>query len=233
MPPQPNARHSNADGGKGRADHPDTRNEYGAQPRPTTRKSQGLNSTQTGFKPETSIATPVFQAGLATRLQSRCYLSEYVKKQLIHKHEKPIRDKHDEDVKALGEGSTGAHPGHDGIPDRNSLEETARAGLQAGLKAVQPAIATELKALDDLITSEYQPLIRMYMINDVKNRLATLKRDKESRARGQPVMFTRAEVAEAEEVWKAKRISLGLPLEGNLDDLDPGEMVREQSEGMI
>ena len=40
-------------------------------------------------------------------------------------------------------------------------------------------------------------------------------------------------MAEAEEVWKAKRISLGLPLEGDLDDLDPGEMVREQSEGMI
>lgn len=85
--------------------------------------------------------------------------------------------------------------------DQNALEEATRVKLHAGLKAVQPTIARELKVVEDLIVSEYEPLVR----KKARNRLATLKRDKKSRARGQPVMFTRAEVAEAKEVWKARR----------------------------
>ena len=65
--------------------------------------------------------------------------------------------------------------------------------------------------------TEYEPLVRKYLIEEAQNRLATLKRDNASRARGQPVIFTRAEVAEADKVWKAKRTALRLPLEGDLD----------------
>ena len=46
-------------------------------------------------------------------------------------------------------------------------------------------------------------------------------------------MFTGEEVAEADEAWKAMRITLGLPLEGDLDDLDPGEIIREQREPIM
>lgn len=38
------------------------------------------------------------------------------------------------------------------------------------------------------------------------------------------------ELAKADEVWKAKRTALRLPLKSNLDDLDPGEIVRDQRE---
>ena len=233
MPPLPSARRSMADSGRGSADHLDSHNYEGAQPKQITRQSQDLNPRPTGLKSETSTEVPEFQAGLETRLQSRSYLSEDVKKKIIQKHEKPVFDKYAEDLNALREGHEGAQPAQAGVADQNRLEEAARAKLQAGLMAVQPAMAQELKALEGLIIAEYEPLVRTYLIDQAKNRLATLKRDNASRARGRPVKFTRAEVAEAGEVWKAKRIALGLPLEGHLDDLDPGEIVSGPTEGEI
>ena len=126
---------------------------------------------------------------------SRYYLLEYAKKQITEKHEKPVLDEYHEDLNALRQA---------GVMDRSSLEDTARVKFQARLNAVQPATAAEFKALEDLIISEYEPLVRKHLIDEAKNRLATLKRDNASRARRQPVRFTRAEVAEAGEVWKAK-----------------------------
>lgn len=51
----------------------------------------------------------------------------------------------------------------------------------------------------DLLSSEYQPLDEEIAtrVDGLRRRLATLKRDNETRARGEPVVFTRAEVAEA------------------------------------
>ena len=199
----------------------------------TTSTSHGLNSRQAAFQSETSTAVPEFQAGDATRTQSRCYLSEYAEKRLFQKHEQPLYDEYDKDINVLREGREEADPGPAGATDQNALEEAAKAKLQAGLKAVQPAIADELHAKEELIISEYQTMARNYEIDQCRNRLATLKRDNRRRAWEQPLKFTRAEVAEAHEDWKAKRTALGLPLEGDLDDLDPGDIVREQSEGTV
>ena len=156
----------------------------------------------------------------------RCYLLEYVKKQTIKKHEKPVLDEYHKDVSALREGGEESTSFLAGVTDQNRLEEAARAKAQAGLKAVQPALAAELKALEDLIVSECEPLVRKYLTE----RLATLKRDNASSAR-QPALFTREVIAGAGEAWEANRIASGLPIEGDLDDLDPGEIVRGPTEG--
>ena len=167
------------------------------------------------------------------------YLSEYVKKQTIKKHEKPILDEHHKGLSALRERHEGSTSFLAGVRDQNRLEEAARVKFQAGLKAVQPAIAAELKTLEDLIASEKEPLVREHKIDQAielakdvaKDRLVTLKRDRASRARGQPALATREEVAGAGKAWEASRIALGLPIEGDLDDLDPGEIVRGPTAG--
>ena len=64
-------------------------------------QSQDLHSRQAAFHSETSTDAPEFQAGMATRLQSCCYLSEYAKKQLIRKHKKPLHDEHSKDLDEL------------------------------------------------------------------------------------------------------------------------------------
>lgn len=149
------------------------------------------------------------------------HLFDYITKKVVNKHEKPIRDDYDEDLKALGQGRKDTHPEHAGAMDRKSLEETARLKLHAGLETVQPAIAEEIKPFADLIVSEYQLAGRADKIRALEERVATLKRDNEKRARRQRVKFTRAEVKGAHEAWVAKRTSLGLPLDGDLDDLAP------------
>ena len=220
MPSLPSARRP-TNSGKGRADHL------------YTQISKDINSRQAAFHSETSTDAPDFQAGMETRLQSCCYLSEYAKKRLIQKHEKPVHDQYSKDLDELRTPCEEAHSAPAEAMDQNGLEEAARVNLHAGLKAVQPAIVRELKVVEDLMVLEYEPLVRKYKINQVKNRLATLKRDKKARKRGKPAMFTRAEVAEADKAWKAKRTASGLPLEGDSDDLEPGEIVREQNEGRI
>ena len=48
---------------------------------------------------------------------------------------------------------------------------------------------------------------------------------------GKEQLATRAVVARAFRDWPAKRNPSGLPVDGDCDDLDPGEIVREQEEG--
>lgn len=164
---------------------------------------------------------------------SRYYLSEYAEKQIIKKHQKPVLDEYHKDLSALRQRQAGAQPTQAGLTDQNRLEEAAKAKCQAGLKAVQSAITQELKPLEDRIISEYDLFVRKHDIEQEENKLATLLRDNASRGRRRPVRFTREEKAKAEEDWEAERLASGLPIEGDLDDLDPGEVARGQTEGKI
>lgn len=220
MPQLSRARQSKADSvlGKRSRVEQESSDDEPAGSRPTTRKSNGQTSQQ-GSVPEASMANK----GSLTSPKPHSHLLDYIAKKVANKHDKPFRDDYNEDLKALGEGRKDAHPGQAGAMDRKSLKETAKLKLQAGLESVQPAIAKEIEPFVDIIVSEYQLKERADTIKGLEKRLATLKRDNATRARGKRVKFTRAEVEEAHEVWVAKRTSLGLPLDGDLDDLAPQE----------
>lgn len=212
-----------ADSVKGSADHLDTSGGEMAHPPPATRKSKAPASKQKGPVPPTEA--PMSEAKNPTSPEPRSYLLELLKKKIIEKHEKPVRHEYHEDLKALGQGRGNAHSGHAAAWDWKSLEETATLKMQAG---PQSDIAKDFQTYMDLLISEYQPFAgRVTAIDEMRRRVATIKRDNETRARGEPVMFTRAEVAEAHKVWEAKRIALGLPVQGDCDDLAPPERVDE------
>lgn len=64
----------------------------------------------------------------------RSHFFDYIAQKATERHEKPILNEYHEDLKALGRGRKDAHPGN--------VEPYARVKLQAGLKAVEPAIAS-------------------------------------------------------------------------------------------
>lgn len=209
MPLSTRARRHKTNSVKGKhpaADHQSSDDES-AHPRPSTRKLKGPTIEQSDPKAtvsEADMATeaPVYEADNSTRPKPQYYLLKQIKKKVTKDHEKLARDEYQEDLKALGEGHAGAW-------NRKSLEEIAGLKLEAGLKAVQPAIATEMESYKDLIASEYQLF---------EDRLE------------KPSRFTREEVAKAHESWVATRTSLGLPVEGDCDDLAPPEPVGRQEE---
>lgn len=156
------------------------------------------------------------KAGSPTGPEPGSYLLGYARKQIVKKHEKPVRDQYDEDLKALGEGRK------DEGMDRESPKHMAAVKLQEGLKAVQPAIAAEVEKIEGVIISEFK------------------KNTKDLERRSQPDRFTRAEVANAAVRSTALKASLGLPLDGDLTDAqrkvyyaadNPGLTPREQNEG--
>ncbi|KAF6234699.1 hypothetical protein HO173_007325 [Letharia columbiana] len=220
MPPSSRTRRFKADSVKESADPLYKSDDEQAHPRPIIRKSKGSTSKRNNPQQpvsEANISTeaPIIKADNSRSPEPLSYLFGYITKQVGKKYEKPVRDEFHKDLKAIGEGRRDAHPGHAGAMDR-SLQEVARLKLQAGLETVQPAIAEEVKPLEDLVISEYT--IRYW-----KKRLATIKRDNKRSAQRKQMKFTRAEVAEAHEMWVAKRTALGLPLDGDLDDLAPAE----------
>lgn len=227
MPPLSRTRRSKSDSVKESAYPLYKSDDEPAHPRPTIRKSKGSTSKRNNPQQpvsEANISTeaPIIKADNSRSPEPLSYLFGYITKQVGKKYEKPVRDEFHKDPKAIGEGRKDAHPGHAGAMDR-SLQEIARLKLQAGLETVQPTIAEEVKPLEDLVISEYT-------VRYLKKRLATIKRDNKRSAQRKQMKFTRAEVAEAHEMWVAKRTSLGLPLDGDLDDLAPAERASDDTE---
>lgn len=209
MPPPTRARRSIADQLNSNDDEP-------AHRRLATRQSKGPELKRSYPEPPVSEAdiAPIPKADNSARPERQSYLLQHIKQQVVKKHEKPVRDEYYENMKALGGGCKGAQPAHAGAWDRKSLEETARLELEAGLKAVQPAIAKEMKSYEDHIFSEYY-----------------LRTERAMETDGLSLKFTRAEVTEAHEKWVARRTSLGLPIDGDCDDLAAPESVGRRDQG--
>ena len=232
MPPTPDARRGKTDSLKRSADHLD---DEAAHPRPTTRKLKGPPSKQNDSRPpvtqaDTSTEAPVSGADGSTGPKSRSHLFEYIAKQIIQKREKPVRDEYHEDLKALGQGRKDAQPAHAGATDRDSLEETAKLKLQAGLEAVRPTIEKEVRPFAHLLISEY-----IEKLNGLETRLATIERDNRERPKGpgqrQHALRTRAEAARTREMSSPDRNSLGLALDRDTDKPDSGVTAGEQKQG--
>ncbi|KAL9076621.1 MAG: hypothetical protein Q9161_000953 [Pseudevernia consocians] len=171
-----------------------------AHPRPSTHKLKGPTTEQSD--PKATIS----EADIAT--EAPVYKAD--------NYETKASILLARDLKALGEGHAGAW-------DRKSLEEVAMSKLKAGLKTTQPAIAMEMRSYKNLIASEYQQLAdRLEKIEELKKEIA--------QARREPSWFTRQEVAQAHNSWVTTRTSLGLPVEGDCDDLAPPEPVGRQEE---
>ncbi len=188
-----------------------------ARRRLATRQSKGPELKRSHPEPPVSEAdiAPTSKADDSARPERQSYLLEHIKQQVVKKHEKPVRDEYNENMKALGGGLKGTPPAHAGAWDRKSLEETARLELEAGLKAVQPAIAKEMKPYEDRIFSEYDHLVT----------------ERAMETDGSSPKFTRAEVTEAHEKWVARRTSLGLPIDGDCEDLTAPEPVGRPDQG--
>lgn len=237
MPRLPRARRPKADGVEGTAEHRDTGTDKLGHRRPSTRKTKGPTSEHNHPKPpvpEADISTdaPIFKADNSTSPEPRFYLLDYTTKRVAEKYENPVRDEYDVDLKALGEQRKDAHSGHAGPMDRNYLEEAVKLKLQAGLEAVQPVIAKKFKKLEDLIAYEYYLADRAKMVKEWKKKMATIKRDNKRHRQGKRAKFTRAEVKEANDVWAAKRTSLGVRLDADLDyPGDPAPADTEEQKG--
>ena len=208
MTPPTRARRSIADKVNSSDDEP-------AHRRIATGQSKGPESKHSNPEPPVSEAdiAPISKANNPARPEPQSYLLQRIKQQVVEKHEKPVRDEYYEKMKALG-GRKGAQSAHAGAWDRKSLEETARLDVEAGLKAAQPAITKDMKPYEDLISSEYH-----------------LRTERAVEINGLSLKFTRAEVTEARETWEARRTSLGLPIDGDCEDLTAPEPVSRRDQG--
>ncbi|CAD6565672.1 MAG: hypothetical protein ASARMPREDX12_006714 [Alectoria sarmentosa] len=156
--PQLRPRPPKADSVKGESPSPDheSSDEEQAHSRPRIRQSKShASQARQDSAPEadTPTTSPMPKTDDSTSTKPYSHLLGFMVRKITKKHEKPIRDEYDEELRSLGERRKDANPGQAGAMDR-SLEEAAKRKLQARLEAVEPVIAMALLPYADTIISE-------------------------------------------------------------------------------